>query len=48
MYNYNCLIEVHRMNCNNKEIGCYHDEAIHYEGHGKCLVKGCKCKKFEK
>ena len=35
------------MNCNNKKIGCYHDDAIHLEGKGKCIVKGCKCEKFE-
>ena len=35
------------MKCNNKEIGCYHDNAIHLDGIGKCIVKGCKCEKFE-
>ena len=36
-----------QMKCNNKEIGCYHDNAIHLDGIGKCIVKGCKCEKFE-
>ena len=36
------------MICNNKIIGCYHDNSIHFEGSGKCLVKGCKCKKYQK
>jgi hypothetical protein len=35
------------MNCSNKKIGCYHDNLIHDEGKGKCLVKDCKCEKFE-
>jgi len=36
------------MICNNKIIGCYHDNSIHFEGSGKCLVKGCKCEKYQK
>ena len=56
MCNYNCLtnkIKEERkrgqltMNCNNKKIGCYHDNVIHFEGNGKCLVKGCKCEKYQ-
>jgi len=35
------------MNCNNKKIGCYHDNSIHFEGNERCLVKGCKCKKYQ-
>lgn len=35
------------MNCNNKKIGCYHDNSIHADVDGKCLVRGCKCEKFE-
>ena len=35
------------MNCKNVKIGCYHDNAIHFEGKGKCLVRGCKCEKFQ-
>ena len=36
------------MNCHNVEIGCFHEKNIHDEGIGKCLVKGCKCKKYKK
>jgi hypothetical protein len=35
------------MKCDNKKIGCYHDNSIHMEGNGECLVRGCKCEKFE-
>ncbi len=35
------------MKCENKIIGGYHDNSIHMKGHGKCLVRGCKCEKFE-
>ena len=35
-----------QMNCNNKS-GCHHDNSIHEDGNGKCLVRGCKCEKFE-
>jgi len=35
------------MNCNNKKTGCYHDNSIHMDGNGKCLVRGCKCEKLE-
>lgn len=34
------------MNCMNKKIGCYHPSEVHYEGNGKCLVKGCNCQKL--
>ncbi len=34
------------MNCHNKKDGCYHNLAAHFEGNGRCLVKGCDCKKF--
>ena len=56
MCNYNCLtnkiIEAQKgeqlaMNCNNKKGGCYHDNSIHFEGNGKCLVRGCKCEKYQ-
>ena len=36
------------MNCKNVKIGCFHDNAIHFEGNGKCLVRGCICEKFQK
>lgn len=36
------------MNCFNDNDGCYHDKAVHFEGNGRCLVKGCICKKFTK
>jgi hypothetical protein len=36
------------MNCHNLKIGCYHDNAIHLNGNGRCLVRGCKCEKFQK
>ena len=48
MYNYNCLKIDTGMRCNNKKTGCYHDDVIHFEGNGKCLVKGCKCEKYKK
>ena len=35
------------MNCSNKTIGCYHDNSIHLEAKGKCLVKDCKCQNFQ-
>lgn len=35
------------MKCNNRKIGCYHDNVIHFEGNGKCLVRGCKCEKYQ-
>jgi hypothetical protein len=35
------------MQCNNKKIGCYHDNSIHSDGNGKCLVRGCKCTEFK-
>jgi len=35
------------MNCNNKKIGYHHDNSIHMDGDGKCLVRGCKCEKLE-
>ncbi len=35
------------MNCGNKKIGCYHDNWIHYEARVRCLVKDCKCEKFQ-
>lgn len=35
------------MKCNNKDVGCYHDKAIHMDGDGKCLVRGCKCEKYK-
>ena len=38
---------INGVNCKNKEIGCYHDNSIHMEGNGKCLVKDCRCKKFQ-
>ncbi len=56
MCNYNCLTNKIKeewkrgqlaMNCNNKKIGCYHDNSIHFEGNGKCLVKFCKCEKYQ-
>jgi len=28
------------MKCFNTEIGCYHNQVIHFEGKGKCLMKG--------
>ena len=52
--NYNCL-KIQKgikddmiMNCNNMEVGCFHSDFMHDEDLGKCLVKGCKCKKFYK
>jgi len=36
------------MNCKNEKVGCYHDNVIHFESLGKCLVRGCKCEKFKK
>ena len=35
------------MKCNNKKMGCYHDKIIHLDGNGKCIMKKCKCEKFE-
>lgn len=35
------------MKCNNKKTGCYHDNSIHLDGNGKCIVRGCKYEKFE-
>ena len=32
--------------CYNVKEGCYHYQAAHFEGKGKCLVEGCKCSKF--
>lgn len=36
------------MKCYNTEIGCYHENDIHEDGVGRCLMKGCKCKKYQK
>ena len=35
------------MKCFNTEIGCYHNQVIHFEGKGKCLMKGCNCQEFK-
>jgi len=35
------------MKRSNKEVGGYHDNSIHMEGNGKCLVRCCKCEKYE-
>ena len=42
-----CKNTINTMNCKNKTTGCYHDNLIHFEGRGKCLVKHCKCEKFQ-
>ena len=34
------------LKCSNKKIGCYHDNSVHLDGNGKCIVRGCKCDKF--
>jgi hypothetical protein len=36
------------MNCQNIESGCFHDKAIHEDGIGQCLMKGCKCNSYKK
>lgn len=36
------------MRCHNVESGCFHDKAIHEDGFGKCLVKGCECAAYQK
>jgi len=33
------------MKCHNYEDGCFHNSSVHLDK-GRCLVKGCKCKKF--
>ena len=30
-----------------KKIGGYHDNSVHSDGNGKCLVCGCKCVEFK-
>ena len=35
------------MKCTNSIVGCYHDNTIHMDGDGKCLVRGCKCEKYQ-
>ena len=34
------------MKCSNKAVGCYHDNVVHLDGDGRCIVRGCRCEKF--
>ena len=34
------------MQCRNGEAGCYHDRAVHLDGGGRCVVRGCRCARF--
>ena len=34
------------MQCRNDKIGCYHDQAVDFNGKDRCLVKDCNCERF--